>query len=209
MIIAVTYLEAEATAEPPQGVMIIIDGTGTIKLKYAKVHTCDFDIGAVYKPGDEFPVAEVQTAVGAVKLGAMLCYDREFPEAARILMLNGCELILTANCCVLDDKRIHQFQARAFENALAVVMANYPDPQTNGRSCAFDGSGNLLMEAGEEETLCIAELDLEELRAYRSTCGWGNAFRRPGKYYLLTSADVQPPFKRMNGLGKEFDPKVR
>ena len=41
----------------------------------------------------------LDTAQDDVKIGAMICYDREFPESARILMLKGAEIILTPNAC--------------------------------------------------------------------------------------------------------------
>ena len=64
-----------------------------------KVHTCDFDMEAALTPGDDFYVCTLDTAKGDVRIGAMICYDREFPESARILMLKGAELILTSNAC--------------------------------------------------------------------------------------------------------------
>jgi predicted amidohydrolase len=42
----------------------------------------------------------------------MICFDREFPESARILMLKGAELILTPNSCPLEENRIGQFRTR-------------------------------------------------------------------------------------------------
>ncbi len=39
--------------------------------------------------GNDFYVAGLDTAQGNVKIGSMICYDREFPESARILMLKG------------------------------------------------------------------------------------------------------------------------
>ena len=60
---------------------------------YAKVHTCDFGAERALTPGDGFYVTELDTACGLVRVGAMICYDREFPESARILMLKGAELI--------------------------------------------------------------------------------------------------------------------
>jgi predicted amidohydrolase len=209
MVIATTYLEANSPGSAPRGMMVVIDRTGEIVLRYAKVHTCDFDMGAIYEPGTEFPVGVVDTPAGSVLIGGMLCYDREFPESARMLMLNGAEILLTANCCTLDDKRINQFQSRAFENAVAVVMTNYPTPQTNGRSVAFDAQGDLLMMAGEQEGIYLVDLDIAALRSYRSTCGWGNAYRRPHRYGLLTSTEVREPFCRINSLGVPFDRKTR
>ena len=55
-----------------------------------KVHTCDFGDEKHLTPGDNFYVADLDTAAGNIKIGAMICYDREHPESARILMLKGC-----------------------------------------------------------------------------------------------------------------------
>jgi predicted amidohydrolase len=97
----------------------------------------------------------------------MICFDREFPESARMLMLNGAGVILTPNACELDDTeaglgniRVAQFRTRAFENAGGVAMANYAAPQLDGRSVAFDVNGAALVEAGSEEGVFIAEFDL-------------------------------------------------
>ena len=46
-------------------------------------------------PGDSFQVGDLDTKGGVVKVGAMICFDREQPESARILMLKGAEIILT------------------------------------------------------------------------------------------------------------------
>jgi len=85
MAIALTYLERWTGA--PRNSVSVIDRWGEIALTYAKVHTCDFGMEAACTPGDGFPVATLDTAAGPVRVGAMICYDREFPESARILML--------------------------------------------------------------------------------------------------------------------------
>ncbi len=148
----------------------------------------------------------------------MICHDREFPESARILMLKGAEVILTPNACELEANRLSQFRTRAFENMVGVAMANYATPQDNGGSVAFDGiafdgSGRsrdmLLVEAGEQEGVCLAAFDLEALRGYRQREVWGNAFRRPQRYGLLTSMEVRPPFVRTNALGEPYDRSSR
>ncbi len=136
----------------------------------------------------------------------MICFDREFPESARILMLKGAELILTPNSCTLDDGRVGQFRARAFENMVGVAMTNYAAPQCNGRSVAFDAVSfeepegeardTLIVEAGEGEGVYMAEFDIDKIRAYRERESWGNAFRKPRSYGLLTSRGVEPPFIR-------------
>lgn len=87
MAIAVTYLEKYKPL--PRNTVTVFDRHGRNVLTYAKVHTCDFDIEKNLTPGDEFYVTELDTENGKVNIGAMICYDREFPESARILMLKG------------------------------------------------------------------------------------------------------------------------
>ncbi len=216
MAIALTYLERWPGA--PRDTVVLIDRRGAIVLTYAKVHTCDFGLEAACTPGEEFLVATLDTERGPVGIGAMICYDREFPESARMLMLNGAEIILTPNACELEANRLGQFRARAFENMVGVAMANYAVPQDNGHSAAFDGvafdtSGRSrdmqLVEAGEQESVYLAAFDLEALRAYRQREVWGHAFRRPHRYGLLTSPDVRPPFVRTNALGEPYDRSSR
>ena len=97
MAIGVTLLERCPSG--PRNTLVLFDRFGRRVLTYAKVHTCDFDVERNLTPGDDFYVADLDTAAGTVKVGAMICFDREFPESARILMLQGAELILTPNAC--------------------------------------------------------------------------------------------------------------
>jgi predicted amidohydrolase len=208
MAIALTYLEQWPGA--PRTSVSLIDRHGEIVMTYAKVHTCDFSHEAACTPGDEFKVSVLDTAKGEVKIGAMICYDREFPESARVLMLKGAELILTPNACELDEHRIGQFKARAYENMVGVALANYAAPQCNGHSVAFDavafvgGEGDqdgspvetLIVEAGENEGVYLAGFDMKRIRQYRQREAWGNAFRKPRTYGALTSLEVDEPFIR-------------
>lgn len=203
LAIALTYLEQWDDA--PRNTLCLIDRQGEITLTYAKVHTCDFGDEAILTPGDGFYVADLATAAGVVKIGAMICYDREFPESARVLMLNGAEIILTPNACTLEDHRISQFKTRAYENMVGVAMANYAAPQQNGHSLAFSGIAYAedespldmkLVEAGEDEGVYLAQFDLAALRAYRQRETWGNAYRKPRHYARLTAPDVAAPFER-------------
>lgn len=216
MAIALTYLER--WDGPPRNAVSLIDRHGRIALTYAKVHTCDFDLPeAACTPGDAFPVRALDTAHGLVQVGAMICYDREFPESARALMLGGAEIILTPNACELETNRLAQFRSRALENMVGVAMANYAAPQQNGHSVAFDGMGfgadgsrdTLVVEAGEREGVYLAPFDLRELRDYRDRETWGNAFRRPHRYGLLTAPTVAPPFARVDANGTPYDPTMR
>lgn len=203
MAIAITYLEK--WDGPPRNSVSIIDRNGQILMTYAKVHTCDFDIESSLTSGDDFYVCSLDTGEGEVKIGAMICYDREFPESARILMLKGAEIILTPNACNLEKNRIEQFRTRAYENMLGVAMTNYARPNCNGHSIAFDGVAfyeneygpdMLVIEAGEREGVYMAEFDLDRIRTYRKKEVWGNAFRKPKLYNMLISQKVDEPFIR-------------
>ncbi len=125
----------------------------------------------------------------------MICFDREFPEAARLLALGGAELVLVPNACELEANRLGQVRARAFENMVAVAVANYAAPQENGHSTvvdpiAFDAEGRRrdtrVFEAGEAEDVCVVRLDLEALREWRRREVWGDQCRRPETYGALT-----------------------
>lgn len=209
MAIALTYLEKWDGR--PRNSVSLIDRHGDIRVTYAKVHTCEFDIEAALTPGDGFQVCTLDTQDGAVKIGFMICYDREFPESARILMLEGAELILTPNACLLDEHRLSQFKSRAFENMVGLAMTNYAAPQNNGHSIAFDGMAytappapavdgepreTLIIEAGETEDVYVANFNVAALREYRERETWGNSYRRPRLYGRLTDEQVKTPFVR-------------
>ena len=104
MAIAITYLEK--TEQKPKNTVIIIDKSGNIILKYSKVHTVDSKMEAYTEPGTEFKTCELDYGKGKVKLGTMICFDRDFPESARILMLQGSELILVPNACYMSKIRL-------------------------------------------------------------------------------------------------------
>ncbi len=208
MAVGVTFLERYDGG--PRNTLILFDRHGERKLTYAKVHTCDFDVERNLTPGEDFYVTAIDTACGEVQVGAMICYDREFPESARLLMLKGAELILVPNACPMEINRLSQLRARAYENMTAVATCNYPAtvPDCNGGSSVFDGVAYLpglsgsrdtcILLAGENEGIYIAALDLERLRRYRAEEVHGNAFRRPKKYGLLTDTTVREPFIRPN-----------
>ena len=203
MAIGITYLERWPGR--PRNTLALVDRHGALVMTYAKVHTCEFDAEVALTPGDGFHVCTLDTPGGEVKIGAMICYDREQPESARILMLKGAEIILTPNACELEPNRIGQFRCRAYENMLGVAMANYAAPQENGHSVAFDGMAfrhnhkgrdTLIVEAGELEGVYMAPFDVEAIREYRAREIWANAYRRPSRYGLLTSPEVHEPFER-------------
>lgn len=215
LAIAVTYLQAWPGA--PRNAVSLIDRRGEIAFTYAKVHTCDFDhLEAACTPGEEFCVADLDTSAGPVRVGAMICFDREFPESARVLMVQGAEIILVPNACEMEVHRLSQLRVRAFENMVGVALANYAGPRDKGRSVAYDpmafvdgvSRDTTVIQAGEAEGVYLAEFDLEALREYRAREAWGDAFRRPHRYQALTGVEVQPPFQRFDQAGAPY-PRAR
>ena len=200
MAIAVTFLEKH---EPkPRNTVCLFDRHGNLKYRYSKVHICNFgeeDDEGVLDAGDDFCVEELDTGKGIIRVGSMICYDREFPECARTLMLKGAELVLVPNACPMEINRLSQLRGRAFENMFAIATCNYPvpHPDCNGHSTLFDGvvyipgmpgsRDTCVFEAGEEAGIYIAELDVDLLRDYRKREVWGMKNRRPELYGSICS----------------------
>lgn len=206
MAVAVTYLEKREGG--PLNSVALFDRRGRELFNYSKVHTCDFGFERPLGRGENFYTAALDTAKGTVNVGAMICYDREFPESARLLMLKGAEVILVPNACPMEINRLSQLRGRAYENMTAVATCNYPSsvPDCNGGSSLFDGVAYLPDGEGSrdmcvlltdgEEGVYMGELDLDMLRRYREKEVHGNAYRRPDKYSLLTADNIEPPFVR-------------
>jgi predicted amidohydrolase len=177
MAIAITYL-GKGIARPTNRVKVI-DRQGKSILDYVKVHLCcdgdgkDEHFECELRSGYRFKVATLEYAGGTVQLGAMICFDREFPASVRTLELKGAEIIITPNAChiahcpVLGDIRLQQFRTRAFENSVGVALANYPRPVFDGHSCAFNVDGNPICVASGEEGIFFAPFDLDYIRGWK------------------------------------------
>ena len=201
MAIGITFLEKNNPR--PFNSVIFFDRHGNKILHYSKLHTCAFDDEKVLSEGTDFYVADLDLNEGTVKIGSMICFDREFPESARILMLKGAELILAPNACPMEINRLSAIRTRAYENMVAVATCNYPEghPDCNGRSTLFDGVPWLREEPGSrdmcvfeapgEPGVYVAELDLDRLRAHRSSDIMGDKYRHPEKYSILSNPDVR------------------
>ena len=210
MAVGISFLEAHDPK--PLNSVIFFDRTGKEILHYSKVHTCAFSDEAVLSEGEDFYTADLDFGRGTVKFGSMICFDREFPESARILMLKGAELILAPNACPMEINRLAALRTRAYENMLAVATCNYPkgQPDCNGHSTLFDGIAWLrdeegardmcVFEAPEEPGVYVATLDLDKLRTHRSGDIMGDKYRHPAKYGILSDPEVK------DIIGGEFVP---
>lgn len=187
--------------ERPRNTAFVLDKRGNILMEYAKVHTCDFADEACLESGEEFKVCDFD----GVRLGVMICYDREYPESARVLMMKGAEIILVPNDCGSMRPRIQALSTRAYENMAGIVMAN-PNGENAGCSCAYspicwdeDGiciDNTIFLADSLTEGLYYGEFDLARLRDYREHEMMGNTFRKVKAYKELLSEEIRYPFIR-------------
>jgi N-carbamoylputrescine amidase len=177
----------------------LIDPSGSITGKYRKVHPGgSMSLEKLYfRGGDRFPVWQV----GEFRVGAIICYDHFFPEAARTATLNGAELIVgpfAAPSVALPWD--HIMITRAFENGVYLAPCNKVGLEGEwtfgGRSMVVSPRGEVLAQAGSEadETLLV-ELDRAEVDAARRRYPMLRD-RRPDTYGRLSAADelaFRPP----------------
>lgn len=201
MAIAITYLEK--TEQKPRNTVVIIDRNGNIVLKYSKVHTVDCKMEAYTQSGIEFKTCELDYGRGKVKLGTMICFDRDFPESARILMLQGSEIILVPNACYMSKIRLEQLKVRAYENMVGIVTVNYANH--GGKSSAYSPIvrninkhelNSEMIVMNDKEEIKIVQFNMSEIREYRSRETLGDAYRKPYAYKQLIEDNVQEPFIR-------------
>lgn len=130
-----------------------------------------------------------------LNLGTMICYDWRFPEAARILALQGADLIVCPSNLVTKVWYL-AMPARAIENKVYLLVANRTGTEENGgevlhfngKSAIWDYNGNVLAQAdADDERIILAEISPQETRN-KSIDQFNNIFtdRRPEMYHFLT-----------------------
>lgn len=150
----------------------IVSGDGVLGV-HRKVHQ-PLGESLHYDAGDEFRA--VDTPVGRV--GALICYDKAFPEAARALALDGAEIVAcisawpasrTASAGDLaDDRWTHRFnifdQARALENQVVWISANQAGTfgrlRFVGNAKVVGPGGDVLATTGVDSGMAVAEVDV-------------------------------------------------
>ena len=150
--------------------LTLIDESGRSLLNGRKMHL----YGAV--DAEQFCRAEALPSTviwHGWKIGAAICYDIEFPETARLLAVQGADLICvpTANMVGFDAVSEVLLPARGLENQVYVAYANLCGSdevyQYNGISVIVGPDGKTLARAERGEALLYAELDKETLAASR------------------------------------------
>lgn len=174
----------------------VIDADGTYLGKYRKKqipHTNGFWEKFFFKPGDaEYPVFQTRYA----KIGVYICYDRHFPEGARILGLNGAEIVYNPSATVAG---LSQYLWKLEQPAHAVANGYYmgcinrvgTEAPWNigkfyGNSYHVNPRGEIIDCASEDnDELLISNLDLDMIEEVRKTWQFYRD-RRPETYTKLT-----------------------
>lgn len=165
--IAVLYGYPEKFEKRIYNSALLIDAQGNILANCRKTHLYGDQENSVFQPGDELILADLD----GLKVGLLICYDIEFPEAARMLALAGAELIAVPTALMEPYCRTARIlvPARALENQLFVAYANRCGAESNltycGLSCVVGPDGEDLVRAGTSEGLFIADIDVSAIAA--------------------------------------------
>ena len=170
----------------------VIDADGTYLGKYRKNHipqTSGFWEKYFFKPGNlGYPVFETRYA----KVGVYICYDRHFPEGARLLGLNGAEIVFNPSATVAGlSQYLWELEqpAHAVANGYFVAASNRVGKEGPwnigdfyGTSYFVDPRGNFLAKGSQtEDELVVAEMDLDMIEEVRRTWQFYRD-RRPETY---------------------------
>jgi len=168
----------------------VIDADGSISAPYRKSHIPDgpgYEEKYYFHPGNTgFKVFETQYA----KIGVGICWDQWFPEAARIMALNGAELLFYPTAIgsepdtpELDSRDSWQIvmQGHSAANTLPVIASNRIGTEVNekfsmtfyGSSFITDGTGIKVQECSRDnEEYIIQKFDLDSIQEHRSSWGF-------------------------------------
>lgn len=168
----------------------VIDADGSISAPYRKSHIPDgpgYEEKYYFHPGNTgFKVFETQYA----KIGVGICWDQWFPEAARIMALNGAELLFYPTAIgsepdtpELDSRDSWQLvmQGHSAANTLPVIASNRIGTEINekfsmtfyGSSFITDGTGIKVKECSRDnEEYIIQKFDLDSIQEHRSSWGF-------------------------------------
>lgn len=170
----------------------VVDADGTYLGKYRKNHipqTNGFWEKYFFKPGNlGYPTFQTRYA----KIGVYICYDRHFPEGARLLGLNGAEIVFNPSATVAGlSQYLWKLEqpAHAVANGYYIAASNRVGTEAPwnigkfyGTSYFCDPRGNMLAVGSEDkDELVVAEMDLDLIEEVRRTWQFYRD-RRPETY---------------------------
>lgn len=148
-----------------------------------------------FKPGNRGHMV-FDTRAG--KLAVMLCYDRHFPESARLYGLHGVDVVCVAAATPKSARDIWfaEMRAHAFSNGYTLACSNRSGTEEGidflGSSFVCDHRGEVLGRAGEDEDAVISvEIDVNTARKVRSQSPFYRD-RRPSEYKDVVKDESKP-----------------
>ena len=190
-VVIVTSLFEKRAAGLYHNTSVVIEKDGSIAGKYRKMHIPDdpaYYEKFYFTPGD-LGFVPIKTSLG--KLGILVCWDQWYPEAARLMALNGAELLIYPTAIGYESSDAEEEKQRqreawttvqrghAVANGLPVIAVNRvgfePDPSQQTQGITFWGSsfvagsqGEFIYRASETEEECtLVEIDLQRSEQVR------------------------------------------
>lgn len=190
-VVIVTSLFEKRAAGLYHNTAVVIEKDGSIAGMYRKMHIPDdpaYYEKFYFTPGD-LGFHPIDTSVG--RLGVLVCWDQWYPEAARLMALQGAQMLIYPTAIGYESSDSPEEQARqreawttvqrghAVANGLPVVTVNRvgfePDPSQQTKGIQFWGSsfvvgpqGELFYQASDsEEESLVVDIDLEHSEQVR------------------------------------------
>ncbi len=197
MVIVVPIYEEEMTGVY-YNTAAVIDADGSYLGKYRKHHIPQVDPGFwekfYFRPGNlGYPVFNTRYA----KVGVYICYDRHFPEGARILGLNGAEIVFNPSATVAGlseylwelEQPAHAVANGYFVGAINRVGTEAPwnIGEFYGKSYFCNPRGKIIVQGTRDKSeLVVADLDLDMIQEVRSVWQFFRD-RRPETYQAIVA----------------------
>lgn len=178
----------------------VLGPDGQLIGKYRKSHIPELGLGGTHEkfyftPGDTGFIT-FATPFG-VTFGVLICWDRHYPEAARLIALNGADVLFVASGSPEAAKPLWEIELMtwAYTNVYYVGGVNRVGKDVGGpaegyffgRSLFIAPTGEIISQAGEkEDEIVYADLDLSLLEELRNSLGLYRD-RRPDLYSGLLS----------------------
>jgi predicted amidohydrolase len=188
--LVVGFIERRAIPGVVYNSIVICGPDGSVLRTYAKSHLFSSE-NLHFRPGPSLEVLRTDRGV----IGPMICMDIGYPEVARILALQGAELLLAPSCWIKEDEDLWalHLRARALDNLAFVAGINRVGDEGYlhfiGQSMIVDPRGHILAELGGSEDILITTIDLDEVtHARRRALHWTG--RRPELYPPISDLTI-------------------
>ncbi len=169
------YVVGGVVNQSPNGMgrneAVVFSPDGVEAARYHKIHPFSYGREIEFYEGGD---AVVTFDWRGVTVAPFVCYDLRFPEVFRHAVLRGAKVMLVIACwpTAREAHWVKLLQARAIENICYIVAVNRcgQDPKLEypGRSMIIDLKGDILADAGHEETVISEKLTMPSVETYRN-----------------------------------------